>query len=583
MARSATSSCPARGLAGTWPRRAGLALLLGVLVVIAYGPAVPSFFVSDDLDMLSGDASDLFSPASGFGRFMPLAAAIHHAAALTFGLNPLPAHTFQLALHAACAVLVYLLVRQLAASPTRGGSWQATPVALTAALLFALYPRHHQVVMWFGAVSIGAAAALALATAVLFLHAWRSHDARAGWAAAVTYTAALLAHESAVVLPLLLVALALYERARGRTTPLAAQPPAEAALAPDGAPRRSTSAPPYPTLVAGPRVAAARLRARLGALPGWLWALPLASVAHLGLLAWAYRARAAAYPDSGYRFLGLGGDLVIAPLRYAAQLVVPPPWTESLALGVVGLALGGLALVAAGCWAWRDDATVRLGLAWAALAGAPFVLFGVYGVADRYYYLPSVGLALALAVALGRLGWWRLPLVAAYAVVAVVLLFQVAGEWRLAGARVRATMDYLAAWAAAAPPGSPEAAAFVGVPFKRGERWPGSQVYIFSTGLVGAAHLATGWPGLRVSYVFADEHPALGAWLAALPAAPGPPGLALFALDATPPVDRSNVLGSALPTLSELRWRGASRTPIDWASYLAATETNGLVRRSTDR
>jgi hypothetical protein len=107
------------------------------------------------------------------------------------------------------------------------------------------------------------------------------------------------------------------------------------------------------------------------------------------------------------------------------------------------------------------------------------------------------------------------------------------------------------------------------VPFKRGERWPGSQVYVWSTGLVGGAHLATGWPGLRVSYVFADEHPALGARLATLPEARGPPGLYLFALDSTPPADRTPVLGAALPELVGLRWRGASRTPIDWAQYAA--------------
>jgi hypothetical protein len=181
--------------------------------------------------------------------------------------------------------------------------------------------------------------------------------------------------------------------------------------------------------------------------------------------------------------------------------------------------------------------------------------------------LPSVGLALGVAAALARIGWRQVLVVAAYAVMALVLLAQVAGEWRLAGARVRGTMDYLSAWAAAPHATPPEAAAFVGVPFKRGERWPGSQVYVFSTGLVGAAHLATGWPALRVSYVFADEHPALGAWLGALPATPGPPGVALFALDAAPPADRTDVLGTALPALVRLRWRGASRTPIDWARY----------------
>jgi hypothetical protein len=295
-----------------------------------------------------------------------------------------------------------------------------------------------------------------------------------------------------------------------------------------------------------------------------------ASLAHLAMLVWAYRVRAALHPDSGYRFLGLGADLLTAPPRYAAQLVVPPPCTELLAQGPAGFLVGSLALVGAAWWARRASPLGRLGLAWLAVAALPFVLFGIYGVTYRYYYLPGVGLAIAAAVALAR--WRRAGTVvlAVYGVVAVMLLAQVGAEWRMAGNSVRATLTYLADWASATHGGEqPEAAAFVGVPFKRGERWPGSQVYVWSTGLVGAAHLATGWSGLRVSYVFADEHPALGARLAALPEAPGPPGLHLFALDSTPPADRTSVLGAALPDLMRLRWRGASRTPIDWAQYAA--------------
>ena len=631
MEQSSTLVVPSAAVSRAWLRRAGPALLLCGLIVLAYGPAVPNFFVSDDLDMLSGDASDLLSPTSGFGRFMPLAAAIHRGAAVLFGLNPVPAHALQLALHAASALLVYALARKLLAGPgprhgrdsgasppgmagegdagmpttslaaRPGGrnahgprlgapskdtcAWDggdATIPALVAALLFAFYPRQHQVVMWFGAVSIGVAAALALATAVLFLHAWRGNDARAGWAAAATYAAALLAHESAVVLPLLLLALAWYDWTAAPRIPTSAGESLTVSLLDR---ERSGEGPPT-AVVAGLAVAAppefavasstgepprARALSRvtdvLQRLPVWAWVMVAASAAHLGLLVWAYRVRAATYPDSGYRFLGLGGDLPAAPLRYAAQFLAPPPWTESLALGAVGLAAGGLALLGVAWWAWRGGALARFGLAWTAIAGAPFVLFGIYGVTDRYYYLPSVGLALAATVALGRTGRWRVLIVAGCTVLGVVLLGQVAAEWRQAGASVRGTMNYLAGWAGQSRTAPPEAVAFVGVPFKRGEQWPASQVYVFSTGLVGAAHLATGWPALHVSYVFADEQPALGAWLAGLPEAPGPRGLALFALDAVPPANRTTVLGSALPELTRLRWRGASRTPIDWARY----------------
>lgn len=495
-----------------WP--AWLAPVLLVLaIVLAYAPAAPAFFVSDDFDMLAGDASDLFSPASGFGRFMPVAASAHHAAASLSGLDPLPPHLFQLGLHVACALLVAALARTLGAS---------VPAAWLAALLWALYPRHHQVVMWFGAIAIGLAGAFSLAALVSFAAAWRTGRARLGWLAVLCYALALLAHESAVVLPLLAAVLA--------------------RALPGCAGHRW----PRP-------------------LPAWLWAALAIGAAHLVVLAWAYRVRAALYPDSGYRFLGLGADLLLAPMRYAAWLAVPPPWTEPLAGEAAGIVLGSLALGGAALWAWRAPAT-RSALAWLALAAAPAVLFGIYGVTDRYYYLPTVGLALALAPLLAARRW-RLPATAAYTLLAGALLLWTAAEWRAAGATTRVVVDDLAAWAArqAAPP---RAILFVAVPFKRDTTWPGSQVYVFSTGVVGAAHLATGQPDLRVSYMFADEHPDLAAWLAALPPAPAPAGLHLFSLALAAPADETDRLEAALPTLAGLKWRGSSRLPVDLESYL---------------
>jgi hypothetical protein len=509
----------------TLPVLAGLVPLLALLA-LAYGPALSSFFVSDDLDMLSGDASDLFSPASGFGRFMPLAAAIHRGVALTSGLVPWPAHALQLALHAICVLLVYALVRQLLAPR---GARGAAATALLAATLFAFYPRHHQVVMWFGAVSIGASAMLALAATLVFLRAWRADDSRMGWIAVGLCAAALLAHESAVALPALLGAVVVHERSRVG---------------------RARVWPPRP----------------------WIWAGVGVLVVHLVLLAWAYRTRAAAFPDSGYRFVGFDTTLLLAPLRYAAQVIVPPPWTETLAAGGVGSVFGLLALGAFAVAAWRGSAAVRLGLGWALLAAAPFLLFGIYGLTDRYYYLPSVGLALAAAV--GLASWPRVAgLVAVgYALASALLITHAGAEWRGAGATTQSTMGDLAQWAGdqRLVGSTPDAVLFVGVPFKRGETWPGSQVYVFSTGLVGATHLATGWPVLEVSYVFQDEHPHLVPRLGEVRPERGPTGLFLFGFDPPALVDRSDRLGNALPVLAGLGWHGAARTPVEWSRYADA-------------
>src|SRR5262249_51896869 len=159
-------------------------------------------------------------------------------------------------------------------------------------------------------------------------------------------------------------------------------------------------------------------------------------------------------------------------------LVTPPPLTETFALGEAGLLLGLAAVLGAAWWAWRGGGWGRLGLAWVALAAVPYVLFGLYGIADRYYYLPSVGLAPAVAGVLMRRGRWGATVLALYAMGSMLLMGQAADEWRAAGATVRATMDSLRQWAGQVEPGAPaDAALFVGVPFKRSAHWPGSQVY----------------------------------------------------------------------------------------------------------
>ena len=489
-------------------------LALLALVALAYGPAVPGFFVSDDFDMLSGAASDLFSPASGFGRFMPVAATAHRLTALLSGLNPIPPHAVQVGLHGAAALLVYALGRTLGLG--RGAAWAA-------AALWALYPRHHQAVMWFGAIAIGLAGLFGLAAIYLFGRAWREGTARAGWTAVGAYALALLSHESAVVLPALAAAVGVYLTAT-RRAPRPCWPP-----------------------------------------PAWVWAALAVGAVHLGTVAWAYRVRAALYPDSGYRFVGLGAELAQAPLRYAAWLVAPPPWTEAWTAGTAGLLVGIPTLLGAGVWAWRGGALARLGVAWGGVAALPVVLFGVYGMTDRYCYLPTVGVALAVVSGLAGRRWARSAL-ALYVLVCGTLLVGVAAEWRAAGASTRSTLDALATWATAAAPARPEAVLLVGVPFKRATTWPGSQVYVFSTGVVGATHLATGWPALRVSYTFLDEYPTLPAQLAALPVAPGPPGLHLLALGPEFS-DHTPRLGAALPLLEPLRWRGASRLPVEWQRY----------------
>lgn len=93
----------------------------------------------------------------------------------------------------------------------------------------------------------------------------------------------------------------------------------------------------------------------------------------------------------------------------------------------------GLALVLGAGWISLRDRTIRVGLVWCAAALAPVIGFlqvGTVGVADRFLYVPMMGLALAGAVLLDRVPARRRSLVLAVAAIAVVALFGQATQQR---------------------------------------------------------------------------------------------------------------------------------------------------------
>lgn len=190
-------------------RRALPALTLLLLAVSVYLPSLPGTFIVDDWPIVAENplvtghdvrgilTSDYWGPGRRITVYRPLTLlsfALDHA---LFGPDPLPYHLVNVALHAAAALLVAALAAGIGLPPA--GAWFA-------GALFAVHPIHLEAVN----LIVGRAELLGAVFGLLFLLAARSPSAAARRGSPVLLLGALLAKESAVVLPAALVACDLF-------------------------------------------------------------------------------------------------------------------------------------------------------------------------------------------------------------------------------------------------------------------------------------------------------------------------------------------------------------------------------------
>lgn len=205
---------------GAAPWRApALALLILALTFLAYSPALRGGFLWDD-DKHFSENPYMTRPGGLAGiwtervMYYPLTSTSFWAARRAWGLNPVPYHLLNVALHGANALLLWLLLRRLRVR----GAWLA-------GALFALHPVNVQSVAWMTELKNVQSGLFYL----LALHAWvasRERGGRLTYAAALlSFALALLSKTSTVTLPLALVVIQLWRREPlSRRTALALAP-----------------------------------------------------------------------------------------------------------------------------------------------------------------------------------------------------------------------------------------------------------------------------------------------------------------------------------------------------------------------
>jgi hypothetical protein len=378
-----------------------------VLGALLYAPASSSGRLADDWILLGTVRrttwiwwpfihNDL-GQGTGSGHFYRPVWVLWNTAVYDVSHSPVLAHVMNLVLFGIVCAEVVLLVRRLAGARA----------ALIAGAAFAVFPTHGESVAWISGNTDVLAVALALAAILVALGSGPSRRRELGIAALTALAA--LTKEIAMVLPVLM-AILLWATASGA---------------------RSSR-------------------------PRGYWRAPIVMLATIALV---LIPRTLVLGGIG----GYGGQ-TLTPLRAAGALAsfilagLSAPQLQPLQHPVLFLVpLGALILLTAGVYAaWRGSSTrtprlALAGIAWFLVALVPVLnqpLNLNTGNGDRLLFLPSIGLALAAGVLIGRTR--RSSVAAVSGVVAVLCAVScvlVAFSWRTAGGesrRLLSQIDHLA-------------------------------------------------------------------------------------------------------------------------------------------
>jgi Tfp pilus assembly protein PilF len=302
------------------------------------------------------------------GMYVPVARLSHQLDFQLHGLSPGGHHVTSLLLHAANAALLFLALAGLTGAPGRSAA---------VAALFAVHPLNVETVAWISA----RADLLAAFFGLLALLAWTRHlrHPGRGWslAAAAAFLLGMLSKATVMTLPLLLLALDAWPLGRLRRLP--ARPGRRGSARHGG------------------------LIAALG--EKWLLLGVAATLVSVSLL--LLRSRSLAVSVAEYPLAARAATVLVSYAGYLGKALWPArlavfyphrwgnlPWWQP-----AGAAALLLAVTAAAVALRRRQPWLAVGWAW--FLGALLPVIGLYqardySMADRYAYLPLMGLLVAL-------------------------------------------------------------------------------------------------------------------------------------------------------------------------------------------
>ena len=377
-------------------RRTG-ALLLLVLVLVAYGPAFSGGFIWDDDDHLTENLyvaapdglRDIWSSLSA-SRYYPLTLTTFWVGRQLFGLKPLPYHFFNIAFHALNGLLLWQVLRRLAVR----GAW-------VGAALWALHPVMVESVAWITELKNTQSTLFLLLALGCWLRFDETRRRRDYWFALGAFAGALASKPATVMLPVVLLLCVWWRSGRWRWPDIA----------------RTV---PFWALSAGMSILTIVEQRRLvhsAAKPEWQLSLT-ERCALAGRAVWFYVGKLA-WPM----------NLTFVYPRWNVRTDQLGDWLPVVAVVAV---LAGLWLGRRHPWAWAGlfGTACFVGLLAPVLGFFDVYYFRYTFVADHFDYLPSMALlALAPATVMGIVRDARLRTALAVAVLARLGLL----TWRQSG------------------------------------------------------------------------------------------------------------------------------------------------------
>lgn len=356
------------------------AVLIVLLTVVAYLPAMRGGFIWDDDDHLTANPAmtaphglRMIWSSLAVSRYYPLTLTSFWVQRRLWGLNPMPYHLCNIALHAINGVLAFLVLRRLRIS-----------AAWLSAALWVLHPVNVESVAWITELK-NTQSGVFLFCAVLCFLRFEAEEQRRWYALALLCGAgAVLSKASAVVLPLVLLLCVWWERGGWRLRDIARIAPFFALA----------------LLMSGLAIAEQRGHVVQQGTAGW----------SLGVMARAIIAGKAIWFYAGK---------ILWPAHLA---FVYPRWEPAANSIGSWLPLVGVVAVGGVLWAWRRQPWARAGLfGFGFFVAALLPVLGFFDVyyfrysfvADHFQYLASLGViacaASWLAHVLDRSKLWSTP------------------------------------------------------------------------------------------------------------------------------------------------------------------------------
>jgi tetratricopeptide (TPR) repeat protein len=349
-----------------------ICLALTILIWIVFGQTLDHPFVQYDDQSYVYENPEITSGLTGHGlvaaffglqarNWHPLTTISHMLDCQFFGLDPAGHHLSSVLFHTLAVLLLFLVLRAMT-----GALWRSAIVAA----VFAIHPLRVESVAWIAERKDVLSAVFFMLTLGAYLHYTRQPSVRRYLLLALFFAFGLMAKPMLVTLPLILFLLDYWPLARNPT---------------DRSEWRRSIVEKIPLLFLSMLTAIATLVAQRTTV-NYSAELPLTWRIGNALLSYA-------------AYLGQ----MIWPTRLA---VFYPSAVDHLSPSKVALAVLLLAGITAATFLWRKKRPYLLvGWLWYIVGLFPvigFIQVGMQGRADRYTYLPQIGLYLALTWALAE-------------------------------------------------------------------------------------------------------------------------------------------------------------------------------------